>query len=83
MKNVAVEIRRAQIGFIRFGGIPGGATNYFFNTSDPLYLTTKVLYVTQTLIGDMFIVSILLALVKTHRFGIIADIQTVYSLGQK
>jgi len=54
--NVIIEIRRAQIGFIHFGGTPGGATDYFFNTSNPLYLTQKILSFLQTLTGDTFII---------------------------
>ena len=57
LKHLAVGLRRLIIGFIDRKDDPGGSDVYFASLFDPLYLFKFVIYVSQTHIGDILLVS--------------------------
>lgn len=54
---MAIDLHRAITGFIDFGDQTAGGSNAFFlNVGERLGIAKDVVYITQTLVGDGFVV---------------------------
>ncbi len=61
-KHWVLDIYQCYTGFVVHGGAANGTARYFANTHRPVFIAKSVLYVTQTLLGDAFTVSMFFAL---------------------
>ena len=62
---MAIDVHRAVTGFIDFGDREAGGSNTFFlNIGERLGIAKDVVYITQTIVGDGFVVRLCLSLVE-------------------
>ncbi|OBZ74586.1 hypothetical protein A0H81_05090 [Grifola frondosa] len=54
--HLGIDLHRAIEGFIVFSHTPEGAIGFFLTLSDPTHVGKNVIYSTQTLVGDGFVV---------------------------
>ena len=55
-QHICFDVQRALDGFITHGGTPTGTLDFYFQLSNPTEVGKSVIYVTQTLVGDAFVV---------------------------
>ena len=59
MQHLCFDVQRAIEGFIVHGGTPTGTTEFYSQLSNPTHVAKSVIYITQTLVGDAFVVRLL------------------------
>ncbi|KAM5545520.1 hypothetical protein V8D89_000558 [Ganoderma adspersum] len=53
--HLAIDLKRADQALVVEGGKPNGAADFFNTLSEPTLIVKDVLYVTLTLVGDIFV----------------------------
>ncbi|KAM5537255.1 hypothetical protein V8D89_008985 [Ganoderma adspersum] len=53
--HIAFNFHQAMEGFITNGGTPTGTTTFFEQSNHPLFVGKSATYITQTLVGDAFV----------------------------
>ena len=55
-QHLGFDIQRAMEGFITHGGSPDGSFDFFKLLNNALFVGKAIAYITQTLVGDTFVV---------------------------
>ena len=55
-QHLSFDVQRAIDGFIAHGGTPTGTLDFYNMLSNPTHVGKSVIYITQTLVGDAFVV---------------------------
>lgn len=55
-QHICFDVERAIEGFITHADTPDGTLKYYFELRNPTEVGKSVIYVTQTLVGDAFVV---------------------------
>lgn len=77
---------RAVNAFIKNRSIEGGPSQYYLETANSSYLLQVTTYATQTLVGDGFLVSSLIAhslLARPFRLRLEVDISSLRRVGER
>ena len=65
-KHLGLDVHRAIIGFVNYGGVPNGTLNYYSILNNPLHIAKDTIFITMTLMGDGFVVCPCLTLLAVH-----------------
>ena len=52
------DVQRALDGFVNHGGTPTGTYDFYSWISNPTHVAKSAIYITQTLVGDGFVVRV-------------------------
>ena len=80
---MAFDVQRALDGFVTHGGTPTGTLDFYSRLSNPTHVIKSIIYITQTVVGDSFVVRLLPLLIRQCRLSmlyVLADISLVYRL---
>ena len=55
-QHLGFDIQRAMEGFITHGGTPDGSFDFFKLLNNALFVGKAIAYISQTLVGDTFVV---------------------------
>lgn len=60
-QHLALDVQRAVVGFVNEGGKPDGTLAFYGRLSNPTHVAKSVIFITMTLVGDGFVVRVILA----------------------